>query len=89
MDFFGVFYGVKGEHEGGSRRTEEAKAGGVRNGDCSVGRAEAGGGWGAKGQTKEGQQEGDGFLGDPKENKWAPSGDFRKSSCRRIVVMDY
>lgn len=44
MDFFGVFYGVRGEQERGSRRTEEAKAGGVRNGDCSVGRAEGVGG---------------------------------------------
>ena len=60
----------------------KAAAGGVRKGDCRVGRGEAGrGGWGAKGQRKEGQQEGDGFLGDPNENKWAQSGGFRKSSC--------
>lgn len=51
-------------------------AGGVRKGDCGVGRGEAG-----RGQRKEGQQEGDGFLGDPDENKWAQSGGFRKSSC--------
>ena len=70
MDLLGVFYGVRGEQEGAVEELRKPTAG-VRNGDCSVGRAAAGGGWGAKGQRKEGQQEGDGFLGDHKENKRA------------------
>lgn len=73
---------MRGEQEGEVEELRKPTAGGVRKGDCGVERREAGrGGWGAKGQRKEGQQESDGFLGDPDENKWAQSGGFRKSSC--------
>ena len=52
MDLLGVFCGVRGEQEGAVEELRKPTAG-VRNGDCSVGRAAAAGGWGAKGQRKE------------------------------------